>query len=234
MATRSRKPSASAAVAVSFKHKGFAGRVGFGDHPAVVVVDAIVGFTTPSSPLGSPYDGEIAAIGRLLTAARRTGVPVAFTTVVYDDAVAEAGAFLDKVPSLALLARGSRWVTVDPRLKRRATEPLFEKKFASAFFGTTLMSWLVSQHTDTVIIAGFTTSGCVRASVVDALQHGFRPIVPRDCIGDRSAAQHGANLVDIEAKYGDVVTVDEAIAQVAREYTSPPSRRRPLAGRIAR
>jgi nicotinamidase-related amidase len=142
---------------------------------------------------------------------------VAFTTVLYDDPRAEAGAFLDKVPALARLARGSRWVEVDPRLGRRRLEPIYEKKYASAFFGTSLASWLVAQRVDTVVVAGFTTSGCVRASVVDALQHGFRPVVPVDCIGDRSAPQHQANLVDIEAKYGDVVPLADVVAALKRQ-----------------
>jgi nicotinamidase-related amidase len=130
---------------------------------------------------------------------------VYFTTTVYESDLLDAGLFLRKVPSLATLVRGSRWTEIDPRLKRQPSEPVIEKRYASAFFGTHLASTLTASGIDTLIIAGCTTSGCVRATVVDALQHGFRAIVPRECVGDRAPGQHEANLVDIDGKYGDVV-----------------------------
>lgn len=194
-----------------YKRHGLAARAGFGQRPAVIVVDAILGFTDTASPLASDYGAEIAAIAKLLEAARGRSVPVAFSTVAYDNP-AEAGAFLKKVPSLATLASGTRWVEVDPRLKRRSKEALIVKKFASCFFGTHLASHLAFLGVDTAIVTGFTTSGCVRATALDAMQSGFVPVVPRECVGDRASAPHEANLFDIDAKYGDVVTLAETLA----------------------
>ena len=188
-----------------YRDKGLAGGVGFGSKPAVLVVDLILGFTDGSSPLGSDLEAVVAATGRLLEAARRVSAPVLFTTTAYDAGGAEAGVFLAKVPSLAVLERGSRWVELDARLGRRSDEVLVEKQYASAFFGTPLASLLTVARADTLIVAGATTSGCVRATVVDGLQHGLRVIVPEECVGDRSAEAHRANLFDIEGKYGDVV-----------------------------
>jgi nicotinamidase-related amidase len=199
-----------------YRSRGFLGRLGFGERPAVVVVDVIVGFTDPASPLAADFDREVAAIRRLLAAARAAEIPIAFTTVAYDRQAREAGFFVKKVPALRVLVRGSRWVSLDPRLRRRADEPLYEKQFASAFFGTSLASYLTGQRVDTLIVTGVTTSGCVRATVVDALQHGFRPIVPRECVGDRAPGPHEANMFDIDSKYGDVVAVSEAIRMLGR------------------
>jgi len=199
-----------------YRAKGLAGRVGFGRRPAVVVIDFIVGFTDLESPLASDLDPQIEATGRLLEIARSRSVPVYFTTVVYEPDLKDAGLFIAKVPSLKTLVRGSRWVELDPRLHRRESEPIIEKRYASAFFGTPLASTLTVNGIDTLIVAGCTTSGCVRATVVDALQHGFRAIIPPECVGDRSAEQHAANLVDMDGKYGDVVDLAEVIATLDR------------------
>jgi nicotinamidase-related amidase len=188
-----------------YRSRGLAGRVGFGQHPAVLVIDFIVGFTDPESPLASDLSSELAATLTVLEAARNRTVPVYFTTTVYESDLMDAGLFLRKVPSLATLARGTRWIEIDPQLQRRFSEPVIEKKYASAFFGTHLASTLTASGIDTLIVTGCTTSGCVRATVVDALQHGFRAIVPRECVGDRAPGQHEANLIDIDGKYGDVV-----------------------------
>jgi nicotinamidase-related amidase len=193
--------------------EGFGGDLGFGARPAVVVVDLLEGFTNPESPLGSDLDDVVAATRELLDAARAAGVPVLFTTVVYDDANERAAAvFMRKVPSLGVLRPGSRWIEVDARLGRRDDEPVLPKAFASAFFGTPLASMLAGR--DTLVVCGATTSGCVRATVVDALQHGLVPIVPRECVGDRWAAAHEANLFDMQAKYADVVSLSEAAGAV--------------------
>ena len=193
--------------------EGFGGDLGFGARPAVVVVDLLEGFTNPESPLGSDLDDVVAGTRTLLDAARAAGVPVLFTTVVYDDANERAAAvFMRKVPSLGVLRPGSRWIEVDARLGRRDDEPVLPKAFASAFFGTPLASMLAGR--DTLVVCGATTSGCVRATVVDALQHGLVPIVPRECVGDRWAAAHEANLFDMQAKYADVVSLSEAARAV--------------------
>jgi nicotinamidase-related amidase len=137
---------------------------------------------------------------------------VAFTTVAYDEASKQvAGAFIEKVPSLLILERGSRWVEVDPRIAPEPGEPVITKLFASAFFGTPLASMLAAHGCDTVVVTGASTSGCVRATVVDALQHGYRVVVPRAAVADRADQPHRANLFDIDQKYGTVSGLQETI-----------------------
>ena len=194
-----------------YQSKGIGARVGFGDNPAVLIIDFIVGFTDPSSPLSAPLDKELESTLQLLAMARSKKVPIAFTTVSYSDHSREADLFIRKVPSLKTLKSGSRWVELDPRLQRASDEVLLTKKFASCFFGTHLASYLTSLRVDTLIVAGCTTSGCVRATVVDALQNGFRTIVPMECVGDRASQPHIANLLDMDAKYADVVTLNESL-----------------------
>jgi maleamate amidohydrolase len=191
--------------------ESFGGAAGFGERPAVVVVDLSLGFTDPSSPLACDLDDVLGRTSSLLDVARRVGVPVFFTTVVYDE-VGEAAAavFLRKVPALKLLRPGTRWVQIDERLGRRCDEPVLVKAHASAFFGVPFAALLAGR--DTLIVCGASTSGCVRATVVDAMQHGLSPIVPRECVGDRSARAHEQALDDIGGRYGDVVGVEEVIA----------------------
>jgi maleamate amidohydrolase len=197
------------------RHDGFHGRAGFGLRPALLVVDVNVGFTDPESPLACGLDGVVVAIQRLLGEARAAQLPVVYTTVSYDegDRLA-AAAFIDKIPALLTLEAGSRWVEIDPRIAPLPDEPVLNKLFASAFFGTPLSNLLTAAGCDGVIVTGASTSGCVRATVVDALQHGFRPVVPREAVGDRNPAAHEANLYDIDTKYGDVVSLDEVIAHL--------------------
>jgi maleamate amidohydrolase len=197
------------------RHDGFHGRAGFGLRPALLVIDVNVGFTDPESPLACDLEGVVVAIQRLLGEARAARLPVVYTTVSYDerDRLA-AAAFIDKIPALLTLEAGSRWVEIDPRIAPLPDEPVLNKLFASAFFGTPLSSLLTAAGCDGVIVTGASTSGCVRATVVDALQHGFRPVVPREAVGDRNPAAHDANLYDIDTKYGDVVSLDEVIAHL--------------------
>lgn len=195
-----------------YQRRGFAQRVGFGTRPALLIVDFIKGFSDLRSPLASNLDKEIAATKKVLTAARKVKLPIAFTTVEYDAGFRDAGVFIKKVPSLAVLKKGSPWVEVDDRLQPRATEHVLVKKYASAFFGTALASTLTAAGVDTLLIAGCTTSGCVRASAVDGCQHGFRTIVIEECVGDRAPGPHAANLFDIDAKYADVVSLVETLA----------------------
>jgi maleamate amidohydrolase len=189
----------------------FGGDAGFGERPAVVVVDLNLGFTDPSSPLACDLDDVLLRTSALLGVARRVGVPVFFTTIVYDE-VGEAAAavFLRKAPALKVLRPGTRWIELDERLGRLATEPIIAKAHASAFFGVPLAALLAGR--DTLIVCGASTSGCVRATVVDAMQHGFSPIVPRECVGDRSARAHRQALDDIDGRYGDVRSVEEVTA----------------------
>ena len=193
---------------------GFHGRAGFGTRPALVVVDVNRGFTDPGSPLACPLDDVVVAIQRLVRETRRAGFPVVYTTVSYTEADKRTAAvFIDKVPALLTLEAGSQWVEIDPRIAPLPDEPVLSKLFASAFYGTALASFLAAEGCDSLIVTGASTSGCVRATVVDALQV-LRPIVPRDAVGDRNPAAHEANLFDIDAKYGDVVSVDEVVAHL--------------------
>jgi nicotinamidase-related amidase len=179
------------------------------------VVDVNLGFTDPASPLVCPLDEVVVAIQRLLDEARRAEIPVVYTTTAYGEGDKRTAAtFIDKVPALLQLEAGSRWVEIDPRIAPRADEPVLTKLFASAFFGTPLATLLAAAGCDSLIVTGASTSGCIRATAVDALQHGYRPIVPREAVGDRNQAAHEANLYDIDAKYGDVVSVDEVVAHL--------------------
>jgi maleamate amidohydrolase len=185
-----------------------------GSRPAVLVVDFSCGFTDPECDLGSDLTVEVEATRRLLDAARDRGLPVIFTTIGFEESRKDGGLWLQKVPSLGDLQLGGRWVEIDPRLERRPDETVIVKKVASAFFGTNLASVLISQGIDSVILCGATTSGCVRATAIDLLQYGFPTLVPRECVGDRAQAPHEANLFDIQAKYADVVPLEEALAYV--------------------
>lgn len=197
------------------KYEGFHGRAGFGQRPALLVIDVNVGFTDPASPLVCDLEDVVAAIRRLLDEFRRAELPVVYTTVSYDEGgKVAAAAFIDKIPALLTLEAGSRWVEIDPRIAPLPGEPVLNKLFASAFYGTPLSSLLASAGCDSVVVTGASTSGCVRATAVDAIQHGYRPAVPREAVGDRNHAAHEANLYDIDTKYGDVVGVDEVIAHL--------------------
>lgn len=185
----------------------------FGQRPALIVVDASVGFTDPGSPLGSDADSVVQAIARLLQAFRQRGLPVFYTTVVYDDP-SRASVFREKLPVLNELKSGSRLVEIDPRIAPREGEPVLAKQFPSAFFQTDLVERLARAGVDTVLVTGLTTSGCVRATAVDALSHDLRLVVPREAVGDRDQPAHEANLHDIDAKYGEVVALDAALAML--------------------
>jgi maleamate amidohydrolase len=189
-------------------------RVTLGSRPAVLVVDFSCGFTDPACALGSDMTDAVLGTRRLLDAARARGLPVIFTTIGYEPSLKDGGLWLQKVPSLGDLQVGGRWVEIDPRLEPREDETIVLKKGASAFFGTNLPAILVSQGVDSVILCGATTSGCIRATAIDLLQYGYPTLVPRECVADRAQAPHEANLFDIQAKYADVVSLDEALGYV--------------------
>ena len=191
--------------------RGFAGRVGYGSRPAVLVVDLITGFTDERCPLASDLDGEVQNTRRILDAAREAGAVVVLSTSYYDKALDEAGLWSLKIPSSEWLMEGSEWVQVDERLSRADGDMLLVKKYASCFFGTDLISRLVSRGVDTLIITGCTTSGCVRASAVDSCSYGLHTIVVEDAVGDRAPLSHLTCLFDIDAKYGDVTTTDAVV-----------------------
>ena len=189
-------------------------RVTLGTRPGVLVVDFSCGFTDPECTLGADMTTEVEATRRLLDAARDKGLPVVFTTIAFEASLKDGGLWLQKVPALGDLQLGGRWVEIDPRLEPRDDETVIAKKGASAFFGTNLVAVLNAARIDTVILCGATTSGCVRASAIDLLQNGWPAIVPRECVGDRARAPHEANLFDIDAKYADVVPLEDALAYV--------------------
>ena len=199
-----------------YVRKGFAARVGFGARPALLVIDIIRAFTDLRSPLASNLDDQVAAIQTLLKSARSRDVPVIFSTVAYDADLQEAGIWIRKIPSNSWLVEGSEWVELDGRLDRQPREMLLVKKYASCFFGTDLAARLVTRQVDTLLIAGCTTSGCVRATAVDACSLGLHTIVVQQAVGDRAELPHIANLFDIDAKYGDVVDLQDAVEYLER------------------
>jgi maleamate amidohydrolase len=188
--------------------------VPLGARPAILVVDFSRGFTDPESTMGSELTREVEATNRLLAAAREREIPVIFTTIGFEPNLKDGSLWLEKAPGLGELIIGSKWVEIDPRLERRDDETVILKKGASAFFGTNLPSILVSQGVDTIVMCGATTSGCIRATAIDLLQYGYPTLVPRECVGDRAQAPHEANLVDIQAKYADVVSVEDALTYI--------------------
>jgi maleamate amidohydrolase len=197
-----------------YRRANLGGRVGFGLRAALLVVDFQKSFCTPDYVGGADFSEAVESTAMLLDACRRHGVPVIYTVVAYVDAQREAGRFIDKCPALKWSVIGADAVALDPRLGRQPGEPCLVKKYASSFFGTDLGSRLVLLGTDTLIVTGCTTSGCVRATAVDGMQHGYRVVVPRECVADIAAEPHEANLFDIDAKYGDVLSLDETLQHV--------------------
>ena len=196
----------------------FGERVGFGDQPALLVVDLITAFTDPESDLGADVSDVVAQTGCLLAAFREADLPRYFTTVAFEESYGDAGRFVEKVPALRELRLGSDRVAVDERIAPVDDERVILKKYASAFFGTDLETELTTHRVDTLVVTGVTTSGCIRATAVDSLQHGYRTIVPADAVGDRAEGPHRANLFDIDAKYGDVVTTDAVLDYLAETH----------------
>lgn len=199
----------------TYRHAGFLGTLTLGTRPALVVVDLTRAFTDPTTELGADLDTCVASTVSLARAVRAASAPVVFTTLAYDANLKDAGVWIQKVPSLASLVMGSPSTRIDHRLVVDAADTVLQKRYPSAFAGTHLASLLTSLRVDSLIVAGATTSGCVRATVVDALQYGFAAVVPRECVGDRAAAPHEASLFDINAKYADVVALEDVLAHLA-------------------
>ena len=192
---------------------GFGSRLGFGRRPALVVVDLTRGFTEAAFPTGADLSDVVEHTAELVEIAHRQAVPVVFTVLEFSTAEVETLVWLRKAPGLSILRTGSEAVALDPRLPRASEDLVISKVGASAFSGTHLASLLASRGVDTVIACGATTSGCLRATVVDAIQAGFAPIVPLQCVGDRATPPHDAALFDLQEKYADVVD-----ATVVRDY----------------
>jgi maleamate amidohydrolase len=201
-----------------YERAGMDDQFGYGRSPAVIAVDFQEGMTTPENPLGAELDRMIKANNRLVEAAHENGVPVVWTRVVYTHPdAADGGIWPEKIEPLKTLQAGSRWVEIDERCAVEADDHVLEKKHASAFHGTELDSMFTAWGIDTAIVSGCTTSGCVRASVIDACANGYRVVVPSECVDDRSDEQHDANLYDMDAKYADVRPSDEVIAYLNSE-----------------
>ena len=195
-----------------YRRQGIGNRLGFGKSPALINVDFVNSFNDAEWFGGGNIDDAVKRTVGLLEAARRNNLPVVFTRVIYAEDGSNAGVFVEKAPRLAELTADHPMSQIVPELEPINGEAVFDKTEASAFFGTSLAAWLTYRGVDTVIVTGATTSGCVRATVVDACAHNFRPIVAEDCVGDRAIGPHEANLFDMGRKYADVMPRDEIIA----------------------
>ncbi|MGP4057213.1 isochorismatase family protein [Mycobacterium sp. 4D054] len=202
-----------AATDDTYDQAGFGAAVRRGRRPAILVVDLSRGFTESQFPTGADLTDVVTSTAQLIGSGRAAGVPVVFTTIAYTPAEINGSAvtWLAKATGMRNLRVGSPEAALDPRLPLREEDQQIVKKGASAFFGTPLASFLVAFGCDTVLICGATTSGCVRATAVDAVQTGLSVLVVRECVGDRASGPHEANLFDIQEKYGDVISLDEAI-----------------------
>ncbi|MFM9853817.1 MAG: isochorismatase family protein [Sphingomonadaceae bacterium] len=192
----------------------FDGHLAFGKSPALLIVDFVIAYLEKSSPLYAGVEDALASTERLLAAARAAHIPVIFTTVVFQPGGADGGLFYRKVPALKCFDAGSPLGAFPPSLQPREGEVVISKHYASAFFGTALASHLRAMEIDTLLITGVSTSGCIRASALDALQHGFAPFVVREACGDRHAAPHEASLFDLQAKYAEVISEAEAVKHI--------------------
>ena len=201
----------AAALDEDYQRAGFGGRLAFGSRPALLVVDVVMAYLEPASPLyAQGFVDALPHIEDLAAAARELDVPVIFTGVRYGAAGRDGGLFFRKVPALRCFLEGSPLGAFAPSLQPAAGEVVVIKQYASAFFGTSLAATLTAARIDSVLVTGFSTSGCVRATALDALQHGFAPFVVREACGERDPRPQEANLFDLQAKYAEVVTAAQA------------------------
>ena len=197
--------------------EGLAGTLRPGRRPAVLAIDLMRAYFDPASPLCLPSRDCLASAARVLAAARNNGVPVIHTRVEYAPDGSDGGVFVRKVRALEHFYGGGPMSELMPEVAPAEGELVITKQYASAFFGTSLASTLVASGVDTVVLVGVSTSGCIRASGVDAVQHGFLPLVVRDAVGDRTPETHDANLFDLQAKYAEVVDERTAVAYLEEE-----------------
>lgn len=188
----------------------FTGALQLGKKPALVLIDFARAYFEDGAPFFLGSDASLNSASRLLQVARAAEIPVLHTRVSFTRGGADGGVFLRKIPQLAVFIEGNPLAEIMPEVAPLAEEPVIAKQYASAFFGTSLASTLHSLSIDTLVIAGVSTSGCVRATAVDAIQNGFVPVVVRDAVGDRDTARHEGNLFDIAAKYGEVIDEQKA------------------------
>jgi nicotinamidase-related amidase len=208
----------SGSLTGNYADGGFGRSLAPGRRPALLVVDFVRAYLVPGSPLYAGAESARAAAQGLLAAARDAGIPIVHTNVQYQPGGRDGGVFFRKLPALACFEAGARpdLAAFAEGLEPVAGETVITKQYASAFFGTSLASMLTALGVDTLLIAGLSTSGCVRASAVDACQHGFIPLVVRDAVGDRHPAPHEASLFDLQAKYAEVVSLGFALDYLRR------------------
>ncbi len=197
-----------------YERQGFGKSSGFGRRPALLIVDYVRAFCDPAQYGGGNITAALGRTKVLLEAVRKQHLPVAHTRIVYADAAADAGAFCLKVPGLEKFTETLPSGQIVEELTPTAGEYVVRKTQPSAFFGTGLAAWLVGKGVDTMIVAGITTSGCVRASVVDSMSYNFRTIVAIDAVGDRALGPHEANLFDMGQKYADLLSTDNIITHL--------------------
>jgi maleamate amidohydrolase len=197
-----------------YAQRGIGARTGFGERPAVLVIDMQVAFNDPAYKVGADQTAAVEAIAALLDVARAADAPVYYSRTAYEPDGRDAGMFARKVPALLELQLGTPGVEIDPRIAPAQGEHVILKKHSSSFLGTNLLSLLVEDRIDTLIVTGCSTSGCVRAACLDGVSYGFRIVVPESCVSDRAEGPHYANLFDINAKYGDVVPLDEVLGHL--------------------
>ena len=200
----------------NYARAGYHHRLGFGRRPALLLIDFVQAYFAPESPLYAGVEDCLASALRVLQAARRARILRVLTKVAYQRGGLDGGVFFRKVPALSCMEAGNPLGGWPEGLAPEPDELVIAKQYPSAFFGTSLAATLTASGVDTVILTGLTTSGCVRATCVDAISHGFVPVVVREAVGDRATAPHEANLYDLSAKYADVVGEAEAIAALHR------------------
>lgn len=197
-----------------YEARGWCGTVGFGDRPALLVVDLAKAWLT-GDKVGSDLSPVVGQVKRLLAAGRQAGIPIFFSTMAYERDLSDAGGVIDKkLRHLDVFVKDTDIVQLLPELERRPEEIFFVKQRPSCFFGTNLLSQLIGKKVDTLIVTGCSTSGCIRATCESAIDNNFHTIVPREAVGDRCRSAHEANLFDINARYADVVPTDEVIAYI--------------------
>ncbi len=194
-----------------YQKQGFGNSSGIGQRPALLIIDFVNGFANPDQFGGGNIGEAIENTRELLAEARALDLPIAYTRVVYADDGSDAGVFTLKAPALTQLTEKAFGSQIVDQLEPRHGEYIVRKTQPSAFFGTNLTAWFVSRGVDTVIVTGCTTSGCIRASVIDSMSYNFRTVVASDCVGDRALGPHEANLFDMEQKYADLMTSSEII-----------------------
>lgn len=192
--------------------RAYGTRVGFGERPALILIDFVQGYFDPDCDLYSGVEDALASALRVREAAAQADIPVILTNVVYHPLALNGGRFFEKARPLRYFLEGNPMGAWPQGLEPRPEELVVSKQYPSAFFGTSLASTLTALGIDSVLLTGLTTSGCVRATCIDAMSHGFRTTVIEDACGDRHPDPHKANLFDMNAKYADVVGEAEAIA----------------------